>query len=358
MTKHLQIVESMFKILSIDGGGIRGIIPAKILALAEEELNRTGKAGRICDYFDLICGTSTGGIIAIGLALGMPASEILSFYLDNAGIIFPRQSSKTKLMKILLKQELYKRDGLKRLLSSAYDKYAEASPARLGHCKTRVCIPAYDAEVGMMHVFKTPHDPQLIRDYQIPACNIALSTAAAPVYFDSYDFAYTNKGDSKPLRYNCMIDGGIMANNPTLIGYTEAVHALNVPVEDIAILSLGTGNKMFKDKPQKMAGRYWLYKNKSLPLYDLISSAQADYTDNLMKFFQKGIGVGGNERFIYHRLQKSFEKERVIDMDSSNKEDLNELQGIGQKLFNDNMQPILQTFFDKIKQEYQPLQQL
>ena len=102
MTKHLQIVESMFKILSIDGGGIRGIIPAKILALAEEELNRTGKAGRICDYFDLICGTSTGGIIAIGLALGMPASEILSFYLDNAGMIFPRQSSKTKLMKILL----------------------------------------------------------------------------------------------------------------------------------------------------------------------------------------------------------------------------------------------------------------
>lgn len=348
----------MFKILSIDGGGIRGIIPAQILALAEEELNRTGKAGRICDYFDLICGTSTGGIIAIGLALGMPALEILSFYLDNAGNIFPRQSSKTKLMKILLKQELYKREELKRLLSGAYDKYAEASLARLGHCKTRVCIPAYNAEVGMMHVFKTPHDPQLIRDYQIPACDIALSTASAPVYFDSYDFAYTIKGDSKPLHYNCMIDGGIMANNPTLIGYTEAVHALNVPVEDIAILSLGTGNKMFKDKPQKMTGRYWLYKNKSLPLYDLISSAQADYTDNLMKFFQRGIGVGGNERFIYHRLQKSFDKDSVIDMDSSKKEDLNELEGIGQKLFTDNMQPLLQTFFDETKQEYQPLQQL
>ena len=356
MTKHLQIVESMFKILSIDGGGIRGIIPAKILALAEEELNRTGKAGRICDYFDLICGTSTGGIIAIGLALGMPASEILSFYLDNAGMIFPRQSSKTKLMKILLKQELYKRDGLKRLLSSAYDKYAEASPARLGHCKTRVCIPAYDAEVGMMHVFKTPHDPQLVRDYQIPACDIALSTAAAPVYFDSYDFAYTIKGDSKLLHYNCMIDGGIMANNPTLIGYTEAVHALNIPVEDIAILSLGTGNKMFKDKPQKMAGRYWLFKNMSIPLYDLISSAQADYTDNLMKFFQKGIGVGGNKRFIYHRLQKSFEKESVIDMDSSNKEELHLLEEMGQKLFTDNKQPLLQTFLNETKQGYQPFQ--
>lgn len=79
----------MFKILSIDGGGIRGIIPAKILALAEQELQRTGQANRICDYFDLICGTSTGGIIAIGLALGMPASEILSLYRDHAREIFP-----------------------------------------------------------------------------------------------------------------------------------------------------------------------------------------------------------------------------------------------------------------------------
>ena len=91
----------MFKILSIDGGGIRGIIPAKILALAEEELNRTGKTGKIADYFDLICGTSTGGIIAIGLALGMPASEILSFYLDHASLIFPHQGTIKKLAKIL-----------------------------------------------------------------------------------------------------------------------------------------------------------------------------------------------------------------------------------------------------------------
>ena len=356
MIKYLQIVASMFKILSIDGGGIRGIIPAKILALAEEELNRAGKTGKIADYFDLICGTSTGGIIAIGLALGMPASEILSFYMDHASLIFPHQGTLKKLAKILFKQELFKRDALKQLISNAYDKYAEDFPARLGHCKTRVCIPAYDAGVGMMHVFKTPHEPQLVRDYQIPACDIALSTAAAPVYFDSYDFAYTIKGGTQSLRYNSMIDGGIMANNPTLIGYTEAVHALNVPVKDIAILSLGTGNKMFKDKPQKMAGRYWLFKNMSIPLYDLISSAQADYTDNLMKFFQKGTGVGGNERFIYHRLQKSFEKESVIDMDSSNKEELHLLEEIGQKLFTDNMQPLLQTFFNETKQEYQPFQ--
>ena len=90
----------MFKILSIDGGGIRGIIPAKILALAEEELKRNNHACRICDYFDLICGTSTGGIITIGLALGMPAYEILSLYRDNAKIIFPHQGNLQKVLKI------------------------------------------------------------------------------------------------------------------------------------------------------------------------------------------------------------------------------------------------------------------
>lgn len=349
----------MFKILSIDGGGIRGIIPAKILALAEEELARRGRTNHICDYFDLICGTSTGGIIAIGLALGMPASEILSLYRDNAKDIFPHQGDITKVLKILFKQELYKRDKLKQLLESAYNRYAGEVPARLGHCKTRVCVPAYNAERGMMNVFKTPHHPQLVRDYQIPACDIALSTAAAPVYFDSYDFEYTIKGGTEPLRYNCMIDGGIMANNPSLIGYTEAVHSLNVAIEEIAILSLGTGNNMFKDKPQKMTGRYWLFHDKKpLPLYDLISSAQADYTDNLMKFYQQGLGVGGNERFVYQRLQHSFDSENAIGMDSSDENAMRELERIGQNLFSDNMQSIMQSFLDKQKTDYQPLQKL
>lgn len=346
----------MFKILSIDGGGIRGIIPAKILALAEQELQRTGQANRICDYFDLICGTSTGGIIAIGLALGMPASEILSLYRDHAREIFPHQSSFTKFRKILFKQELYKRDILKQLLKEAYEHYAGESPARIGHCKTRVCIPAYNAERGMMNVFKTPHHPELVRDYQIPACDVALSTAAAPVYFDSYDFEYTTKGGTELLRYNCMIDGGIMANNPSLIGYTEAVHSLNIPVGDIAILSLGTGNKLFKDKPQKMTGRYWLYHKKPLPLYELISSVQADYTDNLMKFYQKGLGNGGVQRFAYQRLQHSFDSEEVINMDSSDIDAMQQLEGIGQNLFTDNKQPIMQTFFANVKQHYQPMQ--
>ena len=79
-----------FKILSIDGGGIRGIIPAKVLYhLEEEAIKKDGADARLCDYFDLVCGTSTGGIIAIGIALGMPAKDILKLYQENAKRIIP-----------------------------------------------------------------------------------------------------------------------------------------------------------------------------------------------------------------------------------------------------------------------------
>ena len=88
---YMQDNISNFKILSIDGGGIRGVIPAKILCdLEEEAIKKDGPEARLCDYFDLVCGTSTGGIIAIGIALGMTANEILNLYMKNAPIIFPK----------------------------------------------------------------------------------------------------------------------------------------------------------------------------------------------------------------------------------------------------------------------------
>ncbi len=106
-----------------------------------------------------------------------------------------------------------------------------------------------------------------------------------------------------------------------------------------------------------MAGRYWLYHNKSLPLYDLISSAQADYTDNLMKFYQKGLGTGGDVRFIYHRFQHSFENENNIGLDASDDISMNNMEHIGQNIFTDNMATIM-SFFDCQKQPYIPLQKL
>lgn len=92
-----------FRILSIDGGGIRGIIPAKGLALLECELSKRKMPANICDYFDLICGTSTGAILAIGLALGISAQKMLDLYLKHAKEIFPHQNILKQGFKILCK---------------------------------------------------------------------------------------------------------------------------------------------------------------------------------------------------------------------------------------------------------------
>jgi len=348
----------MFRILSIDGGGIRGIIPAKILALLEEELGRRGMSPHICDYFDMICGTSTGGIIAIGLGLGMEANNILRLYLDNASAIFPHRSFLNKLNLVRKGKSFYESDVLRILLEEAYNNAAGESPARIGHSHTRLCIPVYDANTGMMHVFKTSHHPELLCDYQIPATEIALSTAAAPVYFDSHSYKYSPKGSSQELRYDNQVDGGVIANNPTLIGYTEALRTLDIPVEDIAILSLGTGNNLLHDQAKRLSAKYWLYENKRFRLYDLMASAQADYTSNLMKFFQRGVGNAGEPLFVYDRIQQSFGNDDEIGMDDSSQSSLDRLQKIGQELYSNNAARILDTFFTETAAPFEPCNQL
>lgn len=348
----------MFRILSIDGGGIRGIIPAKILALLEEELGRRGKTPRICDYFDMICGTSTGGIIAVGLGLGMTASDILKLYIDNAEAIFPQKSWRKKVLNIARGKSLYDREILKSLIEEAYNNAAGTKPARLGHSHTRLCIPVYDAHKGAMHAFKTSHHPELIREYQMPAVDVALSTAAAPVYFDSYEFDYNSITGGQRMSYSNIIDGGIMANNPTLIGYTEAVQALKVPVNELAILSLGTGNNLLSDLPKRLSAKYWLYENKRFRLYDLISSAQADYTSNLMKFYQRGIGMSGTQMFIYDRLQHSFSNDDEVGMDDSTPQALKHLENIGQEMYGDNATILLDRYFQHTKEPFEPCSKL
>ena len=155
-----------FRILSIDGGGIRGIIPAKGLSLLECELAKRKMPSHICDYFDLICGTSTGAILAIGLSLGISAQKMLDLYLKHAKDIFPRQNLLKQGFKILCKgKSLYERERLSELLEQTYRDAIVNEVARLGHCKTRVCVPTYDVSTGKIHVFKTSHHEQFDRDY-------------------------------------------------------------------------------------------------------------------------------------------------------------------------------------------------
>lgn len=351
-------VGTPFRILSIDGGGIRGIIPAKGLALIETTLEQQGKAHHVCDYFDLICGTSTGAILAIGLALGIPAQKMLDLYIKHAKDIFPQQGKVQILKKIFKGNALYERRKLSELLEQTYREALGNEVARLGHCKTRVCVPTYDVSRGMMHVFKTAHHEQFARDYHIPAHHVALASAAAPLYFDSYDFEYTLYGTDKSMRYYSNVDGGIMANNPTLIGYVEAIKTLGISAQDLRILSLGTGGSIFKDSQinRKMGAKYWIWnKEAKFAIYELFSSAQAEYVNNLMKFCQTGAGKGGNSVFVYERIQHDFCANDAIKMNASDSASLNRLEHIGQHLYDDRKTNLIYTFFDCVTTQFMPI---
>ena len=312
-----------FKILSIDGGGMRGIIPAKILCELEEELHkRAGADARLCDYFDLICGTSTGGIIAIGLALGMSAKDMLNLYVEHGKEIFSH-----KWIRLFTKGRFYDQTVLKKYLQEAY------GVARLDDCRTRICVPTYDLYRGVIHVLKTRQHKGLARDYHIPAVDAALSTSAAPVYFHPYTFHYTNIDSENMNSAFHHVDGGVFANNPALIGVIEANSCLNVPWEDIELLSLGTGEVLLKEQRlnKRIRTQYWLNPIGGLRLYDLVASAQSINIHNTLAMLQKGIGKTVENRFKYIRIQQPLD--RKIDLDATDAESLEILMHIGQELY-------------------------
>jgi len=203
------------RILALDGGGIKGVFSAAFLATIEES---TG--ARIADYFDLIVGTSTGGIIALGLGLGHSASDILRFYEDHAAEIFPER-----------------RGGVfNRLFRPAFDSSAlhaalqkRFGNARFGESRTRLVVPALTLETGEVHLFKTAHHPRLERDYRLSAVDVAMATAAAPTFFREH---LASEGAA-------LVDGGIWANNPTGQAVVEAIGVLEWSRGNIEVLSIG-----------------------------------------------------------------------------------------------------------------------
>lgn len=197
-----------FKILCIDGGGIKGLYSAKILEHFEEQFECT-----ISDYFDMICGTSTGGLIALGLSLKIPAKELSKFYEEKGPLIFPNRTSNWFLrIYDLIRQTFWKGkfsdEQLRQALIDIFGDHIIADSNNL------LCIPSYTITEARPWVFKYDHSI-LSRDNQTKYVDVALATSAAPTYFPVSEIANYD--------YKQFIDGGVWANNPTLPAYIEAL---------------------------------------------------------------------------------------------------------------------------------------
>ncbi len=332
-----------FRILSIDGGGIRGIFPAKVLTDIEADLEaRSIEKKRIHEHFDLICGTSTGGIIAIALALGIPAKDILNLYLENAEVIF---GNKKNFLKRIF-TSAHDRQPLEALIRKAFIGNLKEDP-RLADCKTNICVPIYDLVQGKPSVLKTKHHDLYVRDFHIPAYQAALATSAAPTYFEPFSSSYTDRFGQEQ-KFSNKVDGGVVMNNPTLVGIIEAQKALGVKLEDLRVLSIGTGTKKYCDAGQRKHWGiyYWMLQNDRKRLIDLFMQGQSQQVENLISILHKGIGKTESDNFIYHRIDTSLDETCDIELDEVRRNRLDILVEKAHSEFQNHVSSIRSSFID------------
>jgi len=251
-------------ILSIDGGGIRGVIPAKLLAEIER---RTGK--RIAELFDFIAGTSTGGILAVGLAQPSPtgqlqysAADLIELYAKEGASIFHHSFWHAVEAIGNLTGPKYDGDGAR----AVFEKYFGATT--LKQSKTRLMVTSYDIERRSPIFFKSwraQNEPGA--DFRMS--DVARATSAAPTYFPPVQL--TNGND----RY-ALVDGGVFANNPTMCVLADAKKLFPADTE-FFVVSLGTGNA---DRPIPFDdAKGWGLAEWAHPLIDVLIDGVSDTVD-------------------------------------------------------------------------------
>lgn len=218
--------QSEFKILSIDGGGIRGLYSACVLREIEQ-VN-----GPVAEHFDMICGTSTGGLIALALAAGRSAEEIVEFYQDWGPRIFP-QGLVPRLWRDTVGFYVWRGKYSDRRLREAVGSIL--GERRMREANSYVCIPSVEIRTASPYVFKTDHDRCLTRDSDMLMADVAMATSAAPFYFPVVSPGQLQRGE--------YVDGGLWANNPALVGLIEAYRFFagpGKPYASVGILSIPT----------------------------------------------------------------------------------------------------------------------
>jgi len=271
------------RIISIDGGGIRGYLPAQVLAMIEVQAGRP-----IGDMVDMLAGTSTGAILALGLAAGKSAEEMAAFYQAKGPAIFRRTWGKRLRSCFGVADEQYSNDALHAGLREIFgDK-------KISNLSTPCVAAAYEIETRQAVFFSSwdaACDPH--RDFSL--VDVAMASAAAPTYFEPWA-AISPSGDRKAC-----IDGGVVANNPSLCAVVEAIKR-GSPLDSVALVSLGTGQE---DRPYLLRlARNWGLAAWARPLLDILFAAASDITDHHCRNLL-------GKRYV--RLQQDFSEPVAMD---------------------------------------------
>lgn len=258
-----------FQALALTGGGYRGLFTARVLERIEAEIQEP--IGR---RFDLIAGTSIGGLIALAIAFEVPMEKVVRVFKERGPLIFP----KFRRAPPSLIGEFF--DTVAHLFVPRYrtsplkDAINELIPTEtlLSEAKHAVTIPAVNVTQGSLRIMKTPHDQRFFEDAQRTIGEIALATSAAPTFFDLAE----SKGEY-------FADGGLFANAPDLVAAHEAEHFFNVPSANLRLLSIGTVSSGFSIPKIKSPGfgiKNWVKDGR---LIELIISAQEQFSKQIME---------------------------------------------------------------------------
>ncbi|RYQ80582.1 hypothetical protein Ahy_Scaffold1g106898 isoform C [Arachis hypogaea] len=358
---------NLITVLSIDGGGIRGIIPGVILDFLESQLQELdGEGARIADYFDIIAGTSTGGLVASMLAAPNPkatnrplfaAKDIVPFYLEHSPKIFPQTSG---IFAWLI-------NTIKVLLGSKYDgkylhklvKETVGDTIMLSQTVTNIAITTFDIKILQPTIFSS-YQLETEAELDVPISDICIATTAAPTLLPAYYFTKKDEHGNIIKEFN-LIDGGVAANNPTLVGVREVSKKLlrkpgegkinPLDFDRFLVLSLGTGtnrneHKYEAKKVAKWGILNWLLDSGSTPIIDCYSEASTDMVD----YHNCVIFTALHSEDNYLRIQQGTLDGELASADKATKENLDNLVKKGEELLTN---PVTRVNLDTGR--YQPV---
>jgi uncharacterized protein len=288
------------KVLAIDGGGIRGIIPAIILAEIQKRITL-----ELFQVFDLIAGTSTGGIIALGIGTqcngGRPYSpaELLDLYVKNGPAIFKKNLLTPERQVVLPK---YSPDALESVLEQFFHD-VEFSTAL-----TPLLISSYDLQ-GQIPFFFKSHRIAADPSFNWKLTEIARATSAAPTFFSPL---HVTRGDKD----YALVDGGVFVNNPSMAAYAE-VRSLYPETTEVMIVSVGTGDR--QDQITYSAAKDWGLLGWSRQIVPVLMDSVSEAVDYEVR------SIPG---CTYYRLQVPYLQEASSEMDDVDSANLGNLQSV------------------------------
>ncbi|KAJ6337859.1 hypothetical protein OIU76_007524 [Salix suchowensis] len=343
---------NLITVLSIDGGGIRGLIPGTIINFLESELQKLdGEDARIADYFDVIAGTSTGGLVTAMLTCPdennrplFAAKDIKDFYLNQCPKIFPqpsigRCSCFSRVKKVMKALSGPKYDG-KYLHGLVKEQLGNR---RLHHTLTKIVIPTFDIKTFQPTIFSS-FEAKINHSLDALLSDICIATSAAPTYLPAHYFETKDEQTGKVREFN-LIDGGVAANNPqALIAISEVTKEIVkgspdfFPIKPMdygrfLLISLGTGSPKAQEKYKaaevaKWGVLGWLTSGGSAPVIDAFSHASADMVDLHISVVLQALHSENN----YLRIQDDTLSREEYSVDMATKTNLEDLVEVGERL--------------------------